>query len=395
MLPAHLYREAEAAGAEFCDWPNPTASGRSTKLELPPLMERRAAWNALQPPRAPERRGTAKNPMFSARPRVNANVFGAHLPQGARRRGRPPKADAVQPEILASGMPRPSSVGWRTTAGAERLLPGNVVFWRGPSLLTGEPIMAVAGQHTINAKTGPMMQIWILRADMDPIQAVKFGGDEAICGDCKLRGDHGKDRACYVQWFRAPVNIYRSKHLNWTVLGLAEAVAGKQVRVGAYGDPAAMPLAVWDIILARSAGWTGYTHQWRHEAHRGLQRLFMASVDSREEQAEAQAAGWRTFRVRHGNDGLLANEVSCPASDEMGHRTTCARCSLCRGLARPAKNVVIIAHGQPRSVNVFRRLGAGIAPIDRFPAPPVSPSPIPPPPQTLGSGNGDGPQSPP
>lgn len=48
---------------------------------------------------------------------------------------------------------------------------------------------------------------------------------------------------------------------------------------------------------------------------------------------------------------LGAREVVCPASEETGHRVTCATCSLCRGQRRPAKHVVIAAHG-PLARNV-------------------------------------------
>ena len=186
MIPERLYQSAEALGRQFCDWPNEAISGRRSAQVLLSAEARRAAWEALQPRRASSPPGPGQKSNVFADSFKNSNVFRARSPQRARR-GRPPKERSQEPEILPSGMPLPSSVGWRTTAGAERLLPGNVVFWRGPSLLTGEPIMAVAGQHTINAKTGPMVQIWILRSDMTPIEAVKSGGDEAICGDCKLR----------------------------------------------------------------------------------------------------------------------------------------------------------------------------------------------------------------
>lgn len=32
-------------------------------------------------------------------------------------------------------------------------------------------------------------------------------------------------------------------------------------------------------------------------------------------------------------------------SEEMGHRVTCAQCTLCKGLEIQARNVAIIAHG--------------------------------------------------
>lgn len=41
------------------------------------------------------------------------------------------------------------------------------VFYRGPSLLTGDPIVGIATGlegGSMNAKTGPMVQAWIIRS---------------------------------------------------------------------------------------------------------------------------------------------------------------------------------------------------------------------------------------
>ena len=60
------------------------------------------------------------------------------------------------------------------------------IFYRGPSLLTGDPIVGVVtglegGSH--NPKTGPMAQAWILREDLAPNDAVHENLDDAIgCG---------------------------------------------------------------------------------------------------------------------------------------------------------------------------------------------------------------------
>jgi hypothetical protein len=48
-----------------------------------------------------------------------------------------------------------------------------------------------------------------------------------------------------------------------------------------------------------------------------------------------------------------ALEFACPASDEMGHRTTCERCQLCRGTSSPARSVAIVVHGKPSSLKAF------------------------------------------
>lgn len=219
-------------------------------------------------------------------------------------------------------------------------------------MLTGDPIVAVVNGirlKSANPKTGPMVQTYIIRADMPPNEAVATGDDAAICGDCPLRSADGRyGRACYVTWWFAPMNVYRA--LDHTPFlepaELAPVLAGKHVRVGSYGDPAAVPFEVWDRALAEIAGWTAYTHQWRRCDPR-LRDLLMASVETEAGAAEAQALGWRTFRVRQSRlSAVLPGEVVCPASDEAGHRATCQTCELCRGACNPAKSVVIVTHGR-------------------------------------------------
>jgi hypothetical protein len=229
-----------------------------------------------------------------------------------------------------------------------RHFPKNLVFYSGPSLLTGDPIVAIAGQTTSNRKTGPCVQVWILRADVSPIDAVKSGGDSAICGTCRHRGhDGGQERSCYVTFFREPHNIWRSlpsTGRDVSVEKLANLLSGKHVRLGAYGDPAALPFEIWEGILRKASGWTAYTHQWRTCDER-FRSIAMASVDSPEEKEEASRQGWRTFRVRRPDQPVMDTETTCPASIEGGHRKQCATCGLCCGAARPAKSIAILAHG--------------------------------------------------
>jgi hypothetical protein len=72
----------------------------------------------------------------------------------------------------------------------------------------------------------------------------------------------------------------------------------------------------------------------------------MASADSSADRAEANAAGWRTFRVRAADGAIEPREVTCPASKEAGYRTTCADCRACGGTRAKARaDIVIIAHG--------------------------------------------------
>jgi hypothetical protein len=239
-------------------------------------------------------------------------------------------------------------VGGRTIYPVTRHFTHNLIFYLGPSMLTGDPILGIAGQATSNPKTGGVVQVWVLRADISPIEAVKTGGDAAICGNCRHRGDGiGNQRSCYVEYFRAPFNLWRglsNTQRDIAPTDLSNLLSGKHVRLTAYGDPAALPFELCELLIARASGWTSYTHQWRTCDSR-FQRISMASVDSPSEAEEAQRLGWRTFRVRRSDQPLIRTETICPASEEAGHRAQCVSCGLCCGTERAAKSIAIIAHG--------------------------------------------------
>lgn len=245
-------------------------------------------------------------------------------------------------------------------------------IYDGPSLIDGDPIVALVTGFKIdskNTKTGNLLQTWILRADVDPLQAQLTGADESVCGDCPHRGrleDGGNPgRSCYVNvgagvrntWLAFKRGNYPYRLRSDVVAHLAE---GWGVRLGSYGDPAAVPTGVWEDLVSRAAFWTGYTRQWL-ACHDGLKRLCMASVESEAERLEAKALGWRTFRVRASWQEIGAYEVACPASAEMGHKLTCGECRACAGHGGRARaDVTIIAHGGNNRVASFERRAAGL-----------------------------------
>lgn len=241
-----------------------------------------------------------------------------------------------------------------------------VTFYRGPSLLTGDPIVGILtglDGGSMNPKTGPMAQAWVLREDPAPMDAKRQNIDDAVCGDCKLRGRDGRDSGCYVPVWVAPMQVWKGYRagrypvVTWPEL--QAVVEGRAVRLCAYGDPAAVPIEVWRTMLATAATHVAYTHAWRTCDPR-LKAIAMASVDSEHEFFHAGLAGWRTFRIRRRDEALVAGaEFVCPASDEAGHRVTCQVCTLCRGQASQARSVAIYPHGKPSSLRVFRRDGAG------------------------------------
>jgi hypothetical protein len=237
--------------------------------------------------------------------------------------------------------------------------PNGFILYQGPSMLDGQPIVAIAtglGRRSKNAKTGDMVQTYIIRQDADPITASRQGTDSSVCGDCKHRPVNGG--SCYVTLAHGPLAVFKAyKRDSYPVAQDAQAIEaigkGRMVRLGTYGDPAAVPVWVWQALVASAQGHTGYTHQWRYPStemaqHLALKALVMASADSPREAQEAQADGWRTFRVRLADESLAPREFVCPASEEAGKRTDCASCGACSGTKGPGDrraSPVIVAHG--------------------------------------------------
>lgn len=206
-----------------------------------------------------------------------------------------------------------------------------------------------------NTKTGDMLQVYILVRNEHPIDAIRNGSDAAICGDCRLRGEGGKGRICYVQVHNAPSAMWRAyqrgAYGKASLEELARLVDGRTVRLGAYGDPAFMAPEVVRTIAIHARDWTGYTHQWRRSEFEWLRPYVMASCDSWGDYAHAKSLGWRTFRVaKQGDSRKIGREISCPASSEAGNRSKCADCGLCNGAhgADCRKDIVIQDHGKQK-----------------------------------------------
>ena len=228
------------------------------------------------------------------------------------------------------------------------------IIYDGPSLIDGSPIVAIAQVGTGNRKTGAgMVQTWILRSDMDPITASRTGADTAICGDCPHKGtpsDKAKGwaigRSCYVNLLFAPNGVYKAyKRGSYPVAQGHDAIRaiglGMGVRLGSYGDVAAVPDFVWRSLTSAAEYVTAYTH-----GANTMPDMVMTSADSAAQAHDAWGKGERTFRVISSLDKLIkGKEVLCPASEEAGARTTCAACKLCGGNSVKAKSVAIVAHG--------------------------------------------------
>lgn len=217
----------------------------------------------------------------------------------------------------------------------------SLVVYRGPSAYDpSATIRAVLVPHSSNGKTGDMAQLHILPDSVEPHRAQRTGEDAAVCGSCPLRPS--LSGGCYVVTCQGPLSVWRATR-NLPVAGaatIAATLAGRSLRLGAYGDPAALPSFVIDHLATLAGGRvTGYTHGWQGAPH--LQRWCMASVETATQASLAWSLGWRTFRVTSATAPRASTEIECPS--ERG--VACADCLLCRGASIRARSITIPAHG--------------------------------------------------
>lgn len=234
--------------------------------------------------------------------------------------------------------------------------PNGCILYSGPSAWDGEPIVVVLTGLTdvsANTKTADMLQTWIIRQDRKPHVARQDGSDSSVCGDCPHRSG-----SCYVNLGQGPRAVWEcyangAGYLAYTPCMHDSLIAGRKVRIGSYGDPAMVPVETFLPILALSSGHTGYTHQWDKFIGADYRTVCMASCDTVREAHSAQLCGWRSFTVTPGLLGPTGS-VLCPASEEGGHRTTCDRCGLCMGAAKPTvPSVVIPVHGNEMHKSIY------------------------------------------
>lgn len=239
------------------------------------------------------------------------------------------------------------------------------IAYEGPSEIDGRPIVVIVNklQGSDNAKTGAdLVQTFIIRSDVNPVIALKTGDDVSICGQCAHRpalASETGDAPCYVNVGRSVRSVFeaymRGRYVKAAPGALRRILAGRKIRLGTYGDPAAAPVAMWQEITADAAGVVGYSHQWQSIGfdHAAWAPLVMASADNIDEAAQANLYGMRVFRVSVGID-RQAGEVTCPASAEGGKKATCDTCMLCGGTTKAARDVVIADHAVGHKRRVIR-----------------------------------------
>ena len=227
------------------------------------------------------------------------------------------------------------------------------ILYEGPSLIDGQPIVAIATYSDKNTKTGLMVQTYILCQNIDPRDANKTGADFSICGTCPLKGIPTMDpkrklaekRKCYVRIDQGSLIVWKA-YQNGSYQktnNISELGRGRMVRLGTYGDPAAVPSYVWNQLLEDAIGHTAYSHQ--NDIIPIDKKIFMGSADSLVHAKKFWSDNIRTFRVIQNLDEIQENEILCPASKEAGRKSTCAKCKLCSGTSSNSKkSIAIVQH---------------------------------------------------
>jgi hypothetical protein len=225
------------------------------------------------------------------------------------------------------------------------------VLYEGPSAINGDPIVAILTLNSTNVKTGNMAQLWILAQNTAPHIAKKEGKDDAVCGDCPIK------KECYVLTFQGPLSVWNAyKRGIYENISYISGIADRKnrifasdpimilsqliIRFGAYGDPAALPKWLIELIARICKDFTGYTHQWNKRKFNFLKNYFMASVESVGLAIHAASLGFRTFRIKSKDMLLGDTEIICPSDTGV----QCIDCKLCNG-GKQAANIVIDAHG--------------------------------------------------
>ena len=227
------------------------------------------------------------------------------------------------------------------------------ILYEGPSLIDGQPIVAIATYSDKNTKTGLMVQTYILCQNIDPRDANKTGQDFSICGNCPLKGIPTMDpkrklaekRKCYVRIDQGSLIVWKANQKGSypKTNNISELGRGRMVRLGTYGDPAAVPSYVWHQLLEDAIGHTAYSHQ--NDIIPIDKKIFMGSADSLEHAKKFWSDNIRTFRVIQNLNEIQDNEILCPASKEAGRKSTCAKCKLCSGTSSNSKkSIAIVQH---------------------------------------------------
>jgi hypothetical protein len=216
---------------------------------------------------------------------------------------------------------------------------------RGLSPIDGQPYVAILTLESSNRKTGNMAQVWIMREDINPVEAVQTGKDVTICGNCPHRKQADGTRSCYVNVGQSPNSIWKAYKRGvypavWSYHRLSHILRNRRIRWGAYGDPSIINPDTVIRLSNLAQGHTGYTHQWESDFAQTFKGIFQASCDGFNDYLKASDMGWKTFTVVS-KVATPTYAKQCPATVQQS-AAQCITCKLCDGAKA---DVFVHAHG--------------------------------------------------
>lgn len=221
------------------------------------------------------------------------------------------------------------------------------IVWEGFSNFDQTPlVLLISGvRFSDNDKTGNMLQTYILRQDIEPTEAVKTGLDYATCGNCSQRPSIARKTGssiCYVNLGKSVLNIWRKYYRGGYDTLDPRYIKGRKLRMGSYGDPAAIPFPVWEKLLKTVDSHTGYTSSWQEPFATHLKGICQASCNTLNLKEDAEQNGWKTFTNLPEGSQSAPNAILCP--NVKNNDNKCMTCGLCNG---DTQNVFLYDHGLP------------------------------------------------
>jgi len=240
----------------------------------------------------------------------------------------------------------------------KKCFPSAQVAYRGLSRFDGMPVRVIVSNlknPSVNKKTGDVIQVLYAPDDIFPPVAITSDKNISVCGDCPMRAIKG----CYVHGGSPAVwRPWVTTHgMPADLDAVCDAISkrGVPVRLGAWGDPACVPLEVsLRLVEASTAGHTGYTQQWRQYSE--FAPLLNASVYTAAERDEAHELGFRTFRVKLPGDPCLPGEILC--RNAVRADILCRDCLLCSGSGDGRVDIAIDVHGSQDRIRRFMKMMA-------------------------------------
>jgi len=183
-----------------------------------------------------------------------------------------------------------------------------------------------------------------------------FAQDGKVCFDCPFSVSNGaKLMACYTHKMNQYSGFISQLRSIGREFGSFDAIPsldaniaidimtmakGRYVRFGSYGEPSLIPFSLVQGITEQANNWTGYTHQWARKPE--YSAFFMASTHTSAQEKIAREKGFKSFVA---SPIAIPELVSCPASNEMGFKSNCAKCGLCSGTkGKGSKSIIILEH---------------------------------------------------